>query len=257
MPTETERIHRLTDLLASSRRPVFLTGAGMSTESGIPDFRSAGGLYRNGVGEDVFDIRAFNRNPERFYGFSQRFLGLIRAARPHPGHLAIAALAHEFGRRVTVVTQNIDMLHQEAGSPVVLPVHGTLASSHCTRCGATIATEQVWAAVERGELPRHDVLCNGIVKPDIVFFGELLPPDIFAAAETAVREADLLVVAGTSLIVFPAASLPTLRRPECPLVIINQSPTTLDGSAHLLFREPAGKVLDQAVARLRSLPGNR
>lgn len=244
------RLTALAGFLRASRRLAFLTGAGMSTESGIPDFRSANGLYASGISEDVFDLETFHRRPEHFYAFARQFLGEIRRARPNPGHFAIAAFEHEFGKDVAVATQNIDTLHQQAGSGRVYPVHGTIETCHCCRCGASMPSRDLWPTIERGQVPRHE-LCEGVFKPDIVFFGELLPEGSFGAAENAIREADLLVVAGTSLAVYPAAALPSARRHDSRLVIINRTPTALDARADLLFAESIGDVLGAAVERLR------
>ncbi len=241
----------LVDLRAAfdgAERVVFLTGAGMSTESRIPDFRSPTGLYAGGVNEDVFDIDVFRSRPEVFYEFAHRFLDTVRRARPNAGHRAMAALARRPGKRVDVITQNIDTLHQDAGSPLVHPVHGTLATSHCVRCDVRVPTSDLWPAIEAGTVPRHH--CGGVFKPDIVFFGEPLPEVAFDAAEYAVRRADLLVIAGTSLAVYPAAGLPQGRPRACRLVVINRSPTPLDQEAELIFRDSIGDVLSAAVAEV-------
>ena len=236
--------------LRNAQQIVFLTGAGMSTESGIADFRSADGLYASGVNESVFDIAVFDRDPGHFYQFARRFLKAIRQARPHAGHFAMAALATEFRKNVHICTQNIDSLHQDAGSPIVHPLHGTLKTFHCRKCLKRLEDQSIWAAVAAGDIPRH-AACGGILKPDIVFFGELLPKEVYAAAEEAVRRADVLVVAGTSLAVYPAAALPGCRSADCRLVIINRDPTPLDAEADLVFHEPIGSVLGQVADQLR------
>ena len=239
---------QLGNYFSEAQRIVFLTGAGMSTESGIPDFRSATGLYNTGVNERVFDIAAFRDTPELFYEFARAFLDTIRHAKPNAGHRAMAALERQPGKHVQVITQNIDRLHQEAGSSKVHQVHGTLEYSHCMTCGHRIKTEQHWPAIEAGRVPRHEA-CGGVFKPEIVFFGEMLPQDVLNAAERAVAEAGLLVIAGTSLQVYPAAGLPAARRPDCRLVIINQTPTPLDDEADLTFDRRIGQVLEPAVQR--------
>jgi NAD-dependent deacetylase len=242
--TDAERA-RLVRLLQQSRDIVFLTGAGMSTESGIPDFRSNQGLYASGVTEEVFDIDVFRTRPEVFYGFVRAYGAAFQTAKPHAGHRAITALARRPFTRVTVITQNIDTLHQQAGNPVVLAVHGSLSDSICQGCGAVTPTEALWPQVEMGQVPRHG--CGGIFKPDIVFYGEPLPGEVFRAARNRMYAADLLVVCGTSLVVSPAGSLPRERSPSCKTVVINQGATWLDAEADLLLREPAGVVLGQAV----------
>lgn len=229
-----------------AKRIAFLTGAGMSTESGIPDFRSPTGLYAGGVSEDVFDSEVFRDRPEVFYAFARRFLGTVRRAEPNAGHRAMATLSRQPGKHVDVITQNIDTLHQDAGSPIVHPVHGTLATSRCMRCTAQVPTRDLWSAIEAGVVPRHEP-CGGVFKPDIVFFGEPLPEAVFAAAERAVRQADLLVVAGTSLAVHPAAWLPQARSRTCRLVIINRALTPLDAEAECVFHESIGVILSATV----------
>ncbi len=243
-----EKRQTLVDLFRRARDIVFLTGAGMSTESGIPDFRSAQGLYASGVTEEVFDVDVFRSRPEVFYGFVRAYLPAFRAARPHAGHKAITALARRPFANVSVITQNIDTLHQDAGNPVVLPLHGSLADSICQRCGAVTTTESLWPKIEAGRVPEHG--CGGVFKPDIVFYGELLPPEILRAAKNRVYAADLLVVCGTSLVVNPAGALPDQRQSTCKVVVINQGETWLDPEADLVLREPAGVVLGSACGIL-------
>ena len=242
---KTEELARLKDLLRGARDIVFLTGAGMSTESGIPDFRSAQGLYASGVTEEVFDIDIFQTRPEVFYGFVRQYLPVFQAAKPHAGHRAITALSRRPLTSVTVITQNIDTLHQEAGNPVVLPVHGTLEDSICQSCGAVTPTETLWGQVEAGKVPRHH--CGGVFKPDIVFYGETLKLEIILAARHRVFAADLLVVCGTSLVVNPAGILPRGRQPTCKVVVINKGETWLDDESDLVLREPVGEVLGLVV----------
>ncbi|NLF17426.1 MAG: NAD-dependent deacylase [Lentisphaerae bacterium] len=237
---------RLAGLLAGARRIAVLTGAGMSTESGVPDFRSAAGLYATRVSEEIFDIEAFRRAPEGFYAFARTFFAEVRSAQPNPGHRALAELQGLPGKEVTVATQNIDTLHQQAGTAGVLPVHGTLETSTCLRCGHRVSTESLWPAVAAGGVPRHD--CGGVYKPDIVFFGEMLPEDVLERARRAFERADLAVVLGTSLAVYPAAMLPELRRPGVPLAIVNRGATGLDDRSTLVCHEAIGEVLPAAVA---------
>jgi NAD-dependent deacetylase len=238
---KADEIQLLSGLFRQARDIVFLTGAGMSTESGIPDFRSPQGLYASGVGEEVFDIDVFRSRPEVFYGFVRAYWPAFRAARPHAGHRAITALAARPFANVSVITQNIDTLHQDARNPVVLPVHGSLGDSICQDCGAVTATASLWPQIEAGMVPRHG--CGGVFKPDVVFFGENLPQEVFRRAVNRVYAAELLVVCGTSLVVNPAGSLPRQRQASCKVVVINQGDTWLDDEADLVLRGPAGAVL--------------
>ena len=200
----------------------------------------------------MFDIKVFNREPEHFYSSSKSLACQIRNAPPNAGHIAIARLAKEFGKHVRVCTQNIDNLHQIAGAPEVYSLHGTLQSFHCQKCQYAADAETLWPLIAKGKTPRH-AGCGGVMKPDIVFFGESLPIEAVVASEQAVRDAELLVVAGTSLIVQPVASLPSLRSADCRLVIINHAATSLDTHADLVFHESIGTVLAQALNELSGL----
>lgn len=225
--------------LNQSRRLVFLTGAGISTESGIPDFRSADGIYSDPKNVNIFDIRAFLADPGPFYRFSSKFLEIMENAAPNPAHLAIARLQET--HLVTVVTQNIDDLHQRAGSRTVWCVHGNLEFSRCIRCGDRVPTRELHPVIRLGDVPRHS--CGGVYKPEVTFFGESLPEKDWIYSQNAIREADLLCVVGSSLFVYPAASLPGYRSRNCRLVIVNRDPTPLDPEADLVIHGDAGEAL--------------
>ena len=242
-------IDKLASHLRLAERIVFLTGAGMSTESGIPDFRSPTGIYATITSETIFDLDTFLDDPAPFFEFARSFFKNMQHAEPNAGHRAITDLQERHGKDVAVCTQNIDMLHQRAGTTTVYTVHGTTETSTCTRCEVRRKTEVLWPLIESGQIPRHDH-CGGVFKPDIVFFGEALPEAMFAASHRAIARADLLVVCGTSLGVYPAASLPSARRGDCILDIINRTPTPLDSSAHRVIRGTIGEALADAVARL-------
>ncbi|MDP8237325.1 MAG: Sir2 family NAD-dependent protein deacetylase [Candidatus Erginobacter occultus] len=224
--------------LEETGNAVFMTGAGISTESGIPDFRSPGGLYSDPANVNVFDIDSFLADPSIFYRFWARFLPVLEQARPNPAHRAIARL--QDSRKVTVVTQNIDDLHQRAGSRTVWSVHGTVATSRCLKCGARTETAELLPVIRLGEVPRHS--CGGVFKPEVTFFGEGLPELDWTNSQTAIQEAGLLCLVGTSLTVFPAAQLPAFRKPGGRLVIVNRDPTPFDSEADLVIRGSAGEV---------------
>ena len=250
MSTLTSSEQALTQFLAAARRTVFLTGAGMSTESGIPDFRSARGLYAQHLGEEIFDIRNFDRTPSLFYNYGRRLIDSAWNARPNSGHRAIAALEHKHNKDVAVITQNMDVLHQKVGSSKIYPIHGTIETCSCRECGEIASGKQIWRRVKNGDIPPRHRGCGGIFKPDIVFFGEELPLAAIKASETAVAQAELLVVAGTSLVVYPAAMLPRMRPSGCRLVIINRTPTDLDDDADLVIHAATGATLSNAIAGL-------
>lgn len=226
----TSPIQQLTDWLHSAHSIVAITGAGISTGSGIPDFRSASGIYSDEKNINVFDLDAFRRDPSIFYTFAREFYPKVHRAQPNAAHHALAAM-----KNVTVITQNVDDYHQRAGSNPVHTVHGNYIFSTCQTCGARIETTKLFATVERGDIPH--CACGGIYKPDITFFGEMLPEREWDASIHAIRHADVLLVLGTSLTVHPAAGLPTYRAQNTKLAIINQQATPLDYQADLVIRD--------------------
>ncbi len=246
MSKQDDSIAKLRTWFDEAKSIVFLTGAGISTESGIPDFRSASGIYSRGHGANVFDIVAFYRDPRLYYDFAREFCDIMEKSQPNEAHKAIAELGRRPGKKVTVVTQNIDDLHQRAGSEPVWCVHGNLEWSSCIRCHTRVKTADLMDTIRRGEVPTHS--CKGVFKPEVTFFGEMLPERDFDEAQRAIARSDLLVVVGSSLVVYPAAALPFGRRPECRYVIINRDPTDQDQAADLVIHELAGEVLRAAVS---------
>ena len=228
-------------LVSASRKITVLTGAGISTASGIPDFRSANGIYsrRNA---NVFDIGEFHRNPESFYDFAREFYPMVKKAEPNAAHRALAQW-EKAGKDVRIATQNIDDLHQRADSTKVYPVHGTVLTSTCTACDRTCRTMEIEPTVMAGRLPM--CACGGVFKPDIVFFGEMLPETAWNRSVQAMAEADLVLVLGTSLAVYPAAALPDSRRPEARVVIVNRDPTPLDRVADEVFHDDLTDVFER------------
>ncbi len=221
----------LAALLSSSSYCVALTGAGVSTLSGIPDFRGQQGLYRDPKYLQAFDIDLFRRDPSVYYGAFREILYGERDYQPNAVHRALAALEAE-GRLRAVITQNIDGLHQRAGSATVREVHGSAAWHRCQRCGTAYSLDEVRGQIHQGiAVPLCS--CKGVLKPEITFFGEALPPAFDAAFGDAQR-ADLMLVLGTSLTVQPAASLPSIVLQNGGRVaIVNAQPTPLDHRAAL------------------------
>ena len=220
---------------------VFFGGAGVSTESGIPDFRSADGLYyqqREIPPETILSHSFFIRQPELFYQFYKEKL-LAPTARPNPAHIALAALEQE-GRLRCVVTQNIDGLHQMAGSSKVVELHGSVHRNYCMRCRKAHSLDEVMDA----EGPPR-CACGGLVRPDVVLYEEGLDPKVTQAAVKHIQAADLLIIGGTSLSVYPAAYYAQLSRGA--MVIINRDPTQLDGQADLVIRNPIGDTLKRVL----------
>lgn len=222
--------------LKESRNVVFFGGAGVSTESGIPDFRSEDGLYRQKFRfppEYMLSHECFERNPEEFFAFYREKM-LATGAKPNPAHRKLAEWERE-GRLNAVVTQNIDGLHQAAGSRNVFELHGSVHRNHCMRCGKSFSLSFI---AESKGVPR--CACGGIVKPDVVLYGESLPEDAWRGALREISRADLLIVAGTSLAVYPASSL--IECCSARLVVVNLSPTPADGRADLVLRERVGEL---------------
>jgi NAD-dependent deacetylase len=232
------------DLILQARRPVALTGAGISTPSGIPDFRSPGtGLWQRFDPMEVASLSAFRSQPERFYVWIRPLLRTILEAIPNPAHVALATL-EVAGRLVGVVTQNIDGLHQRAGSERVIEVHGNMRQATCVSCFRHFATEPFIAPLlETGEIP-HCSACGSVLKPDVILFEEQLPADALDEANELMAGTDLLIVVGSSLDVMPASLLPIQALNEgAGLIIMNHEPTYLDGRADVIIRQDVAEIL--------------
>jgi len=243
----------LAALIAERGPAVVLTGAGMSTESGIPDFRSASGIWAEVDPFEVASIDAFRRDPLRVWRWYGPRIGGLLAAEPNAGQLALAALERA-GHVRAIVTQNIDLLHTRAGSVDVTEVHGSIARFPCLTCGAEESLDHVLGQLETREAP----ICGGcgsIVKPGVVMFGELLPVEAMERAERLARETGLLVVVGSSLQVWPVAGLPEdAVRSGGALAIVNLDGTACDGLADLIVREASGQALAEVARALDARP---
>ncbi|MBQ6504147.1 MAG: NAD-dependent protein deacylase [Flexilinea sp.] len=230
---------QLHDWIEASPRTVFFGGAGVSTESGIPDFRSENGIFKalekyGRSPETLLSHTFFSMRPDVFYKYYRENL-LITEVEPNNAHKALAALEAR-GKLSSVITQNIDGLHQKAGSRHVLELHGSIYRNYCMQCGKRYGIE----IMQQTEgVPRCE--CGGIIRPDVVLYEESLPEGVFEEAEEEVRQAALLIVGGTSLAVYPAAGLLNSFRGS-HLVLINKSETPYDSIADLVIREPIGEV---------------
>ena len=219
-----------------------LTGAGISTESGIPDFRSPTGIWAEVDPFEVASIQAFRRDPERVWSFYRKRIGMLLAAEPNAGHRALAELERR-GLLQAVVTQNIDTLHSRAGSEQVIEVHGSIRAAECPRCLWREDTEGVLAQLEEHPVPLCDH-CGEVLKPGVTLFGELLPAAAIERATELARGAALMLVVGSSLEVWPVAGLPLESR---SVAIVNQGPTALDAQAVLKIDAPAGETLSAVL----------
>ena len=227
-----------------------LTGAGVSTESGIPDFRSPTGLWAQFDPLEYATLNAFRADPRKVWEFYAPRYAMLATAEPNAAHLALAEL-EGLGLLAGVITQNIDLLHERAGSREPVEVHGSIRTSSCPGCRARYELADVLALLEDADAPRCPA-CGEILKPDVVFFGELLPERAIDRAFELAREAALLLVVGSTLEVHPVADLPleTLRAGGA-LAIVNRGPTALDERADLRIEGSAGDVLGGVVAALR------
>ena len=240
---------KLADLVKRASRIVAFTGAGVSTLSGIRDFRGKNGVYRqlwHGYQvEEILSLDCFRRRPELFYEWAKEFVYSLDDYRPGAMHTALAHL-EEIGKLpLGIYTQNIDLLHQRAGSRQVYEIHGSPAQHHCLRCRRALPYAEVAPTVMAGEVP-HCPKCGGVIKPDIVFYGENLDEDLLRKGFDVFAGADLALVMGSSLTVYPAAALPEAAAQNgVPLVIINEQPTHLDDPAVLRIEslEEAAKEL--------------
>lgn len=237
----TDEIKKLKEWIEGSSNIVFFGGAGVSTESGIPDFRSTDGLYNQQYDyppEEILSHTFFVRKPEEFFRFYQDKM-LCLTAKPNAAHLKLAELEKE-GKLKAVVTQNIDGLHQAAGSKVVYELHGSVLRNYCMKCGKFFDAEYM---LNSKGVPTCDK-CGGQIKPDVVLYEESLDSECIEGAVSAISLADVLIVGGTSLVVYPAAGLINYYRGN-KLVLINKSATPMDKQADLVINEAIGKVFSQ------------
>lgn len=239
------------ELIRKAKRAVVLTGAGISTPSGIPDFRSEGtGLWSRDEPLEVASLSTFRTSPARFFEWFRPLAGQIFYASPNAAHQALAAL-EEAGFIKTVITQNIDALHQKAGSKCVVETHGTMKTLTCTRCYQTFDSENFFKSfIEHGTIPTCTA-CSGVLKPDVILFGEQLPHAAWLQAQRAARQCDLILVAGSSLEVLPVAGLPMQAIDHgAHLIVINNTPTYINVRADIVIMNNVESVLPEIAKRV-------
>lgn len=239
------KIDALKDLIRSSDNIVFFGGAGVSTESGIPDFRSASGLFQNRLNqaippEKLLSHSFFRAYPDIFYAFYKKHL-IYPDAKPNPAHIALSKL-EATGKLKAVITQNIDGLHQLAGSKVVYELHGSVWRNYCTKCGKAASLEEI---IHSESIPLC-TSCSGMVRPDVVLYEEGLNMAIYDAAVKAIEDCDMLIVGGSALVVYPAAGLLHYYKGK-KLVLINKGTTGYDSRALIHIDAPIGEVLERCV----------
>jgi NAD-dependent deacetylase len=238
-------------LIRRSKRIVALSGAGISTEAGIPDFRGPGGMWEDPVLLEQLSASGFNRNPEGFYQSSLKLFSAIARAEPTLAHRLLVRLEH-LGKIEAVVTQNIDGLHHRAGSTRVHELHGTLRTGHCTTCRTGYEMSRFYSEIECGrlKLPRCES-CGAPIKPDVVLFEDILPADAWDGSVAAVQKCDLMLICGSSLVVYPAAELPMIALSAgAQLVIVNLEGTSYDGVAAVTVQARLGEFAQRTLAAL-------
>jgi len=247
-----EKIRRIVDLILGAEYCVALTGAGISTESGIPDFRTPGkGLWEK-LPAEAFSAWAFRTNPKSLYKHGMAMFEKLLAAKPNPAHNMLAIL-EEKGLLKAVITQNIDGLHHKAGSKKVFEIHGHLRTGTCMKCGKKHKMDEIMKKLKEGELPPKCNDCKKAIKPDIVLFGDRLPPEEYGKSLDVARRCDLMLVLGSSLVVTPASDLPAVALGSgAKLVIMNKMATGYDGEAEVVIQEPLGKTAEAILKELES-----
>jgi len=246
--TTDDKIVKLQNYIDSSSNIVFFGGAGVSTESGIPDFRSQDGLYSQKwkyPPEQIISRSFFDANPAEFYRFYREKL-IIAGVKPNAAHLKLAEL-EKAGKLKAVITQNIDGLHQAAGSRNVFELHGSTLRNYCMTCRAPYGIDFIAKSKDSPDGIPHCTKCGGIIKPDVVLYEESLDENVIEGAVRALQAADMLIIGGTSLVVYPAAGLINYFR-GAKLVLINKSETQSDGMATLVIHDSIGKVLSSVHA---------
>ncbi|MFH1143854.1 MAG: NAD-dependent deacylase [Candidatus Eisenbacteria bacterium] len=249
--TAQSSFERALALMTGARDIVAFTGAGISAESGIPTYRDCEDSLWNRYDPDTFaNIDTFMRDSSLFWNFFRDVrYRVIRDAQPNPGHYALADLERS-GRLRSVITQNIDGLHQAAGSRRVIELHGNTRFIRCLACGGRLTMDEVYALLQQ-RLPPPCPGCGGKLKPEVVFFGEALPAEAFASAAEWIGRCDLLLAIGSSLAVYPAALLPAEAKARgAGLIVVNRTPTPADGEADVVLHEAAGEVLPRLTRAL-------
>jgi NAD-dependent deacetylase len=243
---------RLKARIQTAQSVCVLTGAGISAESGVPTFRGEEGLWKKFRPEELANFQSFIRNPNLVWEWYAYRRKLILDVKPNPGHYALVEM-ERIVKEFTLVTQNVDNLHRRAGSASVIELHGNIERSYCIECGASFDESDL----ERPAEAPHCEKCGGLVRPDVVWFGENLPVEAFSRAEMAARHCDLFLCIGTSAVVYPAASLPYTAFDHGAYVVeINRELTELSSRAHETLLGAAGEILPQLVSCFDQQEGN-
>ncbi len=248
-----EEIRQAAKLINKANYIVAFTGAGISVESGIPDFRSPGGLWERYNPNEYATYSVFLTHPEKYWVMHKELRNLIIPAQPNPAHIALASLEHEYGKLKTIITQNVDFLHTRAGNTKVLEIHGSIQLYRCLNCKKEFSYLEIDEFLGKDHVPRC-YQCNGLIKPNTILFGETISSDVLNAATEEALKADLMIVIGSSLLVYPAASLPLIAiQKGCKLLIINYEPTNRDMDADVVINAKAGQIMPKITNELNKL----
>ncbi len=249
----SDLIKQAAQLILDSDSTVALTGAGVSTKSGIPDFRGADGLWTKVDPAKFASLNGFLSDPKGWWEIALELSPTLLKAKPNPAHKKLAEL-EKMGLLECIITQNVDGLHQQAGNKKVLEVHGSLFSGSCTVCHTHVNRKYLEKAMKKRQIPVMCPSCGGLIKIDTVFFGERLPQKELSQAMTAVQNCQLMLSIGSYLVVYPVASLPSIAKQSgAQLIIINQESTPFDQVADLVFTAEAGETLTRIVEAVKNL----
>ncbi len=246
MPNIPEKLIRR---LAEAEKVVVLTGAGISAESGVPTFRGDDGLWKKFSPEELANFDAFMKNPQMVWEWYQYRRKIVEEVQPNPGHAALVEL-EKWVPSLVVITQNVDNLHQRAGSRHVIELHGNILRNQCLECGKIVTEKELDFSDGVPRCPH----CGGMLRPDVVWFGEMLPEEALRQAYEAAETCDVFFSVGTSAVVYPAASLPEIAFQHGAFVVeVNPEPTPVTDFAHIVLRGKSGEILPELVAEIRKL----
>lgn len=252
--SEEEKIEQAAKFIKKSNYIVAFTGAGISVESGIPDFRSPGGLWEKYDPNEYATYSTFLTHPDKYWIMHKELRDMIIDAQPNPAHIALAELELEYGKLKAVITQNVDFLHSRAGNTRVLEIHGTTQTSRCLNCSKGFHYTEVETFLDQGQLPPRCPQCGGLIKTNTILFGEQMPYDIMEEAREEVVAADLLFIIGSSLTVYPAAALPSLAvQAGKRILIVNKEFTPMDTYANIAIRGMAGIIIPKIFSKLKEI----
>lgn len=248
--SQDDKIKQAAELIKNSNSIIAFTGAGISVESGIPDFRSPGGLWERYNPQEYAEYSTFLTHPEKYWTMHLELREMVINAQPNLAHEVLATLEHEYGKLKAVITQNVDFLHSRAGNSKVLELHGTTQTSRCLSCNTEFYYTEVEEMLDQGQIPPR-CQCSGLIKTNTILFGEQLPIDVLEQAREEITSADLMIVIGSSLTVYPAATLPSLAvQSGSRLLIVNMERTPMDPYADVVMRGKAGMIMSEILVEL-------